>query len=351
MSDIVWVGGAAALVAVGAALVFWPKQRKPPGGPGDATRASAPSQPTSRSDGAGAVVAKLKYEEDDDEITMLAPHSSRAGTSTGDDTSAGARPYTTFFDEEAGLDEPTGPVPLILVHAAAQTDKGTTRKKNEDSYFANTEASVYAVADGMGGYAGGEVASRLTVEELTRSFGGAPPPTTRFSDLPRPAAELVAAVERANHSILEEARREPSYRGMGTTLCVARFSPRKQRLYLAHVGDSRAYRLRGDTFVQMTTDHTMGAAGSKGPLADRLMRALGVERTVEVDVLVAKPRGGDRYLLCTDGLSKMVSDDVLRSILASAAGPDEAVRLFVERANQAGGKDNITVIVIQVVPR
>ena len=297
------------------------------------------------------MVAKLKYEEDDDDITMLAPHSSRGTTSASEGSLSGARPHTTVFDDDASFDEPTGPVPLILVHAAAQTDKGVLRKKNEDSYFSSADASVYAVADGMGGYAGGEIASRLTVEELARSFGPTHTTTTRFSDLPRPAAELVAAVERANHSILEEARREPSYRGMGTTLCVGRFSPRKQRLYLAHVGDSRAYRLRGDAFVQMTIDHTMGAAGSKGPLADRLMRALGVERTVEVDVLVAKPRGGDRYLLCTDGLSKMVTDDELRTILTSSADPDEAVRRFVERANRAGGKDNITVIVIQVVPR
>ncbi len=135
---------------------------------------------------------------------------------------------------------------------------------------------------------------------------------------------------------------------MGTTIVAARFSPRKQRLWIAHVGDSRCYRMRAGSLVQMTVDHTMAAAGSKGAGADRLMRALGIGKTVDVDLLVAKPRGGDIYLLCTDGLSKMVTFDELSEVLLSRPEPQDAVDELVRMANDNGGKDNVTVVVIRI---
>src|SRR5688572_24574078 len=169
--------------------------------------------------------------------------------------------------------------------------------------------------------------------------------------LPPRASELVQSVEAANAAIHAEATKDPRYRGMGTTVVAARFSPRKQRLYVAHVGDSRCYRLRDGRMVQVTVDHTMAAAGAKGPGAERLMRALGVSTTVEVDLLVAKPKLGDVYLLCTDGLSKMATEDEIADVMTSTQDPQTAVSRFVELANSHGGKDNITCIVVRIDPQ
>jgi protein phosphatase len=213
------------------------------------------------------------------------------------------------------------------------------------------EPNLFVVADGMGGYAGGDVASRLAVETVESTFQSKKFPGDSFAALPRRASELVQSVEAANSAIHSRATKEPIYRGMGTTIVAARFSPRKQRLYVAHVGDSRCYRLRDGELVQVTVDHTMAAAGSTGPGSERLMRALGVAQTVDVDLLVAKPRCGDVYLLCTDGLSKMATFDELGDVLKSMKSPKDAVARFVELANDHGGRDNITVIVVRIDPQ
>lgn len=288
-------------------------------------------------------IIKLTYEEDDEEITMLAP---RRGSAP--DRTVGAHPTPLIIDEDAAGEEPTGPVDLILIHAAAQTDKGLQRKRNEDSCLILADVNVYTVADGMGGYAGGDVASQLAVQTVEKAFATGAFPGQPFEELPHRASELVQAIEAANGAIVEAANKDPSYRGMGTTIVAARFSPRKQRLYIGHVGDSRAYRMRSGVLLQMTVDHTMAAAGSKGPQADRLMRALGVSKSVDVDLLVAKPRAGDIYLLCTDGLSKMLREEQIQSILNADRTPTAAVEAFVQGALAAGGKDNVTVIVIRV---
>src|SRR5690606_10221252 len=133
-------------------------------------------------------------------------------------------------------------------------------------------------------YAGGEVASRLAVDEIGAYFARSPSAEPDYPGIPRRGAEVVRAIRRANRRIYEAAENDRSLEGMGTTVVCARFSPNKQRLYLGHVGDSRCYLLRDDTFSQVTTDHTVAAAGIGGPLASTLTRALGVKPAVSVDL-------------------------------------------------------------------
>jgi protein phosphatase len=252
-----------------------------------------------------------------------------------------------LFDATAALDEPTRPIPLILVSAAAQTDPGLKRRKNEDSFLVQEDHGVFVVADGMGGYAGGEIASRTAVEVIAKAFQSNTFVGKPHTDVPRRGSELVLAIQRANQAIYEKAR-DRDLQGMGTTLVGARFSPNKQRLYVGHVGDSRCYRFRDGRLTQMTTDHTLAAEGLIGPLSSRLSRAVGIAATVKVDLLIARPIPLDLYLLCSDGLSKMVSDEQVEEILRAESDVKLAVEKLVAKANESGGRDNITVILVQV---
>lgn len=252
-----------------------------------------------------------------------------------------------LFDTED--DQPTGPQPRILVTAVGQTDAGRRRKHNEDAYLVLQAHSLFAIADGMGGYAAGEVASQMAIDVITAAFetghfGGSPIP-----GLPRRGDELVRAIQTANAAILKQARANEAQAGMGTTLVSARFSPNRKRVYIAHVGDSRLYRLRAGELTQLTTDHTLGAMGIQGPSANKLSRAVGVFDEVEVDLGVDEPHSGDYYLLCSDGLSKMVpEDDIARIIGGTADDLDAVVRQLITTANERGGKDNVSVILIRV---
>ena len=252
------------------------------------------------------------------------------------------------YDEDAAVDEPTRISALILVSAASQTDQGRRRRRNEDSLLVMEDHHLFVVADGMGGHAGGDVASKMAVETIgeafkKNAFGGEP-----YPDVPRRGAELALAIQMANRAIYDHARANSAYSGMGTTVVSARFSPNKQRVYFGHVGDSRCYRLRGKLLTQVTTDHTMAAQGVTGPLASHLNRAVGVQPAVKVDLLIARPRPEDVYLLCSDGLSKMVPDEEIQGILNEQPDLDKAVSGLVARANARGGRDNITVVLVQV---
>jgi serine/threonine protein phosphatase PrpC len=154
----------------------------------------------------------------------------------------------------------------------------------------------------------------------------------------------------ANAAILETAKSQPELEGMGTTVCAARFSANKQRVFIGHVGDSRCYRLRDGVFEQMTADHTMADHGVKGPGAAHLSRAVGIWPTVPIDVVMGVPLEDDVYLLCSDGLTKMLKDETIATVLKSEIDPKTAVERLVLFANSHGGKDNITVILIRVVP-
>jgi Protein phosphatase 2C len=242
-----------------------------------APRASQPGNeagPTPAPEAAGPPKVAPPSDDDDDD----------------DDADDGPSAVPIVYDEDAAIDEPTRISALILVSAAAQTDQGRKRRRNEDSFVVLEDHHLFVVADGMGGHAGGDVASKMAVETIAdafrkNTFNGEP-----YPDVPRRGAELAVAIQMANRAIYDHARANQAYQGMGTTVVSARFSPNKQRVYFGHVGDSRCYRLRSQALTQVTTDHTMGAQGVTGPLANHLNRAVGVAPGVKVDLLIARPR-------------------------------------------------------------
>lgn len=258
--------------------------------------------------------------------------------------------------------------------SAAGSDRGRVRDGNEDSLLHRPGDGLFAVADGMGGHAAGEVASRLAVEAVEESL----------SDVGvLPAADRVTeAVEEANRRILRDADEHPGRSGMGTTLTALALVP-DGRWRIGHVGDSRAYLFRDGELRQLTTDHSwVGrkvAAGEltkeearRHPMSSVLERALGTSRRVEVDVEEGRARPGDLFLLCSDGLTDMLPDSEIGSILRDAtavhgeAGADgsgegaggdgeppadraleELADRLVSAANRAGGRDNITVVLMR----
>ncbi len=253
------------------------------------------------------------------------------------------------FDDDAEQPEDAAET-IFLVHATAQTDTGLRRKHNEDSVLVFDKANLFVVADGMGGYKGGRLASQLvinTMEEAAKSGEYEGPP---HEEVPAEASELARAIQMANAEIQETVGRKPDLEGMGTTVCAARFSANKSRLYIGHVGDSRCYRLRDGVFTMMTNDHTMAEHGVTGPESAHLSRAVGIWPTVPIDLIMAKPQTGDAYLICSDGLTKMLNDDIIANVLRTEDHPKAAVDRLILFANSRGGKDNITVILVRVVP-
>jgi len=251
------------------------------------------------------------------------------------------------IEVEMDEDEPTSPVALILVMAYGSTDVGLRRSHNEDSILTFRD-ELFAIADGMGGYAAGEVASELCTEVMTAAFGtghfgGAPD-----GSLPRRGDELVRAIKCANREIYEKASEDSAKTGMGTTVVAARFSPNKKRVYVAHVGDSRCYRLQRGALEQLTSDHTLGSLGMTGRNAEKLIRALGVQPEVDVDLRVDVCEDGDLFLLCSDGLSKMVPDAEIVEILSKPAALDQTVNDLIAAANAHGGRDNVSVILARI---
>lgn len=289
-------------------------------------------------------LAKLEYEED----AEIDP--TRVGEGPAPQRPIYQPPVKRIvYDDEAEVDEPTQSTSLFLISATAQTDTGLRRKRNEDSLLVLEDASLFVVADGMGGYRGGEMASQLAVKEIgnafrEKNFEGEP-----HEGVPKQASELARAIQTANSAILETAKRNPELEGMGTTVCAARFSPTKRRLFIAHVGDSRCYRLRGTELKQMTADHTMADHGVKGPAAAHLSRAVGIWPTVPIDIVMGVPKTDDSFLLCSDGLTKMLKDSEIAEVLRSEPHPKQAVQKLIDAANGRGGKDNITVVLVRVV--
>jgi len=167
-------------------------------------------------------------------------------------------------------------------------------------------------------------------------------------DVPVEASALVQSLAAANEAIHRVASKDSRLSGMGTTIAAAQFRPDDGRLYVGHVGDSRCYRLRDGALEQITRDHTMAELGMTGRDAAHLSRAVGPRPVVEVDVAVLQPRAGDVYLLCTDGLTKMLSNEVIREVLEGEGGVNAAAAELVARANVAGGRDNVTALVVRV---
>jgi protein phosphatase len=299
----------------------------------------------------------------DEEVTLVYGTAARAVTADSDQPRpdlddeivplASDSRVKIAYEQEAEEEETTSPLARILISAKGDSDRGHKRRANEDSLLSMPERSLFAVADGMGGYHGGAVASSLAVETLRQSFE-----RERFvgelrSDkpVPRRAEELASAVLQANWAVFQAARRDPSLAQMGSTLVAARFSPNKQRVYIANVGDSRCYRLRGGKLRQLTTDQTMRLVGLQGPGANDLLQAIGVTSDLAIDLIVDKPRPNDIYLLCSDGLTKMVEDQEIERLLVEEGDLEAAVYGLIERANDNGGKDNVTVVLIKVIER
>jgi PPM family protein phosphatase len=236
-------------------------------------------------------------------------------------------------------------VALRIVEHAGRTDVGRQRSANEDSLV--VEPPLFAVADGMGGAKAGEVASALAVEAVEGATESGEPAE----------AQLANIVRQANRRIYDLAVADESRRGMGTTLTLAKVHG--DEVSLAHVGDSRAYRLRDGQLEQLTRDHSLVAelersgqitpeAAEHHPQRSIITRALGPEPDVEVDTYTLAGREGDVFLICSDGLTSMIADDEVGSILRSAGSLDEAADELIRAANQSGGKDNITVILFRL---
>lgn len=330
-----------------------PKSTRPP-----AAVTGTPRSKKSSPDVAIADLPLLSGDDEDDDITivtlgplagaMMPTLPMSAFDDDEDFPQPGPEAVPIVYDQDATDDEPTRIEALILVSAAGQTDTGQRRKKNEDSYVILDDHNLFVVADGMGGHAGGEIASKIAVDTIAAAFRANRFAGERYANVPRRGSELALAVQMANEAIFAKAKVEPDLEGMGTTVVAARFSPNKQRLYIGHVGDSRCYRLRDGELRQVTTDHTMGASGITGPLADRLERAVGIAPAVKVDVIIGRPLPNDLYLLCSDGLSKMVALERMREILLAEKNLDKSASNLVAEANAVGGRDNITVILVQV---
>ena len=234
---------------------------------------------------------------------------------------------------------------LSIVEQAGRTDVGRQRTANEDSL--DVQPPLFAVADGMGGAKAGEVASAVAVQAVEGARESGEPAE----------AQLAGIVRDANRRIYDLAVADESRRGMGTTLTLAQVHG--DEVSLAHVGDSRAYRLRDGELSQLTRDHSLVAelersgqitaeAAEHHPQRSIITRALGPEPDVEVDTYTLTGRDGDVFLICSDGLTSMISDDEVGSILRSASTLDEAADALVRAANQSGGKDNITVILFRL---
>jgi protein phosphatase len=286
---------------------------------------------------ADVLIPRLAFEDDDDDqLTKLGVQGRRS-----------IPPAKIVYDEDAASDEPTRTQPLILISATAQTDTGLRRKRNEDSVLVREVDGLFVVADGMGGHRGGALASELCVKTIERAFATQTFHGTPHDAIPKRASQLARAIQMANEAILDRANQDRLLEGMGTTVCAAMFSLTKQRLYIGHVGDSRIYCLRDGVLRQMTNDHTMKEFGVDGDAAAHLSRAVGIRGEVPVDIILGKPKAGDVYLLCSDGLTKMVDDDDIRQVLQENA-PQEAVEKLIAAANARGGMDNVTTVVVKV---
>ncbi len=237
-----------------------------------------------------------------------------------------------------------------------RTDPGLSRENNEDSVTFDEPVRLGVLADGMGGYNAGEVASGMATTFIKSELGRWLAQAGRHANAREVRRAMEICVDNANRSIFNAANSNPQYSGMGTTLVLGVFQD--VRLMLGHIGDSRCYRLRGEEFAQITKDHSLlqeqmdaglitpeqAATSSNKNL---VTRALGVEDAVLLEVNEHKVEAGDIYLMCSDGLSDMVDDEGIARILGADAPLEQKVTQLIDAANANGGRDNITVLVAQ----
>src|SRR3954452_6441807 len=234
---------------------------------------------------------------------------------------------------------------LSVVEYGQATDPGRQRRGNEDAFF--VRPPFFAVADGMGGHQAGEVVSGIAVEIFERSMPADGAPEER----------LAAAARTANERIHELSRADRERAGMGTTITAAHVGG--DEVAIAHVGDSRAYRIREGVLEPLTRDHSLVQAlidqgrlseeeAAHHPQRSIITRALGPEPSVEVETRTYRAQAGDVFLLCSDGLTSMVDDETIARIVAAAPSLSEGAGRLVDAANAAGGRDNITVVLFRL---
>jgi serine/threonine protein phosphatase PrpC len=257
------------------------------------------------------------------------------------------------------------PLDGLRVRFSGETHVGMVRAQNEDALHLPVEERLAIVADGMGGHASGEVASKMAVDTVVDYFKETAEEqilTWPFKVDRQGAADvtrLVTSIKLANLKIHEQAQRDASCKGMGTTIVSALFLD--DRIIIGHVGDSRVYRIREGQIKQVTEDHSLindyikmkrmtAEEAAAWPHKNVIVRALGMKDSVQVDVHTEQPRLGDCYLLCSDGLSGMITDDQIKRVTAAEGDLDRIAERLISAANEAGGKDNITVVLARIEP-
>jgi serine/threonine protein phosphatase PrpC len=254
----------------------------------------------------------------------------------------------------------------LRLDVGSRTDVGRVRENNEDSYRVIEPLQLFIVSDGMGGEAHGEIASALAVETVAEDCQAslddpqAPPAAETRPGVSARTNRLANALHLANRRIYESALQHPEQRGMGATIVAAWANG--PLLSIAHVGDSRIYLLRGGELQQLTADHSLVAEQVRTGLISKqqaevselqnvLTRALGPHAEVPIDAAEHPLQPGDAIVLCTDGLTRMVSDEEIASVVATHPAPQDVADRLVELANENGGTDNITVIVVRLAPQ
>ena len=238
----------------------------------------------------------------------------------------------------------------IRIRAAALSDVGRQRRTNEDSFGFDLDRGLFVICDGVGGRAAGEVASRSAVDCVLSRFPFGPDGVGGGSDLQR-------AIQAANRSIFQAAHREPLYAGMATTIVAAHFDG--SRMWIAHVGDSRAYLLRRGSLHRLTDDdsqlsqmlregHRDLSAWDMARMDSILTQAIGASEMVVPTITVLTVELGDAFLLATDGICKMLSNAEMLSLLLTAVSPEQACQHLTTAANGAGGHDNATCIIVEI---
>jgi len=247
---------------------------------------------------------------------------------------------------------------------AGDTNVGRKRNHNEDSFAIIGEHGLYVVADGMGGHASGEVASRMAVDTLKEFFAATAddPERTWPYKMDRTKGyeenRLITGIKLANLRIYEAAQRDARRRGMGTTI-VSIFTV-EDGLYVAHVGDSRVYRIRDEKIEQLTEDHSLlndyikmkrltEEEIANFPHKNVIVRALGMKEHVKVDTMLDKPQPGDIYVLCSDGLCGPATDKEIEEVVNTHSDLKTATKALIDKANSNGGPDNITAVLAKVV--
>ena len=237
----------------------------------------------------------------------------------------------------------------IRIRAAGESDTGRARRSNQDAFGFDLDRGLFVVCDGVGGEQAGDVASRTAVDEVLNRF----PQSTVFNG----GSELNRAIQAANRSIVTAAEREPAYAGMCTTIVSAFFDG--QKMWIAHVGDSRAYLLSGQSLHRLTDDHSAlsqylrngnrkNGKANLQHLDSVLTQALGTADLIVPEVVMVQIQLGDCFLLASDGVTKALTNSEMLSMMLASSSPEQACHQLIRAANHAGGYDNATCIMVEI---